>query len=516
MKEPLVLTYDIGTQSTRAMLINQHGKILDFKQIKYTTPYIVKEEGFAEQTPNFYYDMMCKVSNELKESCGQYFEDIIAVTITTIRNNVVLLDKDKNALRDIIIWIDNRRSNSPLPMPKPVKSLLGMVGLEETLTSIYQDFKSVWFKEHEPEIWAKTDKYVMLSTYLNYLLTGELKDTPANMIAPLPFSMKNRDWDHKFGMQSKLIGIPLEMMCELTETGSEIGNITKKASEDLGIPCGLPLIASGSDKGCETLGLSVIKDNQAAISFGTIGTIQFASKKYFDVMAFTPSYPAVVPGRYNPETNIYRGFWMVSWFIKNFCTEEQKIAKELGCMTEDVLNSKLKDIPIGCNGLLLQPYWGGCFYDSSAKGSIVGFTDVHTKYHLYRAIIEGIGMTLRTGLYNMQKKSGQQITEIFVGGGGSQSPEICQIVADIFNLPVKRTQTHEACGVGSSMVAFIARGIYKDYDDAIKNMVEIKDIFEPIPENHAQYEKIYTELYGKIQPKLKPIYKKMKTGNYNF
>ena len=97
-----------------------------------------------------------------------------------------------------------------------------------------------------------------------------------------------------------------------------------------------------------------------------------------------------MPGLYNPETNIYRGFWMVSWFIKNFCTEEQKIAEEMGCMTEDVLNSKLKDIPIGCNGLFLQPYWGGCFYDSSAKGSIVGFTDTHTKYHLYRAIIEGI------------------------------------------------------------------------------------------------------------------------------
>ena len=459
---------------------------------------------------------MCKVSKELKETSGNLFNDIIAVTITTIRNNVVLLDKDKNPLRDIIIWIDNRRSHTPLPVPKIASKALDIIGLNETLTSIYQDFKSVWFKENEPEIWAKTDKYVMLSTYLNYLLTGVLKDTPANMIAPLPFSMKNRDWDYKFGFQSKLIGIPLEMMCELSETGTEIGKITQKAAEDLGIPAGLPLIASGSDKGCETLGLSVIHPNQAAISFGTIGTIQFACEKYFDVKPFSPSYPAVVPGLYNPETNIYRGFWMVSWFIKNFCSEEQKTAEEIGCMTEDVLNSKLKDIPIGCNGLLLQPYWGGSFDDSSAKGSIVGFTDIHTKYHLYRAIIEGIGMTLRTGLYNMQKKSGQTIDEIFVGGGGSQSPEICQIVADIFNLPVKRTQTHEACGVGSSIVAFIAEGIYKDYEDAIQNMVSVNDVFNPIPENHAKYEKIYTELYGKIQPKLKPIYKKMKNGNYDF
>ena len=116
----------------------------------------------------------------------------------------------------------------------------------------------------------------------------------------------------------------------------------------------------------------------------------------------------------------------------------------------------------------------------------------------------------------MQKKSGQTITEIYVGGGGSRSPEICQIVADIFNLPVKRTQTHEACGIGSSMVAFIARGVYKDYNEAIENMVNIKDTFNPIPENHKKYEKIYTELYGKIQPVLKPIYKKMKKGNYNF
>lgn len=289
--------------------------------------------------------------------------------------------------------------------------------------------------------------------------------------------------------------------------GTVIGTITDEASALTGIPAGLPLIATGSDKGCETLGLSVIHDNQAAVSFGTTATLQMAVKDYFEPQKFMPAYPAIPNDMYNPEFEVYRGFWMLSWFIEQFGAVDKAEAQAKGVSPEQLLNERIRDIAPGSDGLLLQPFWTAGITNSNAKGAIVGFADYHTRYHLYRAIIEGVCMELYHGLQIMQKRSGKKITEIFVGGGGAQSDEVCQITADLFGLPVKRIQTHEASAIGSSMVAFIEKGILKDYDDAISHMVQEKDVFRPNEENHTVYMEYYDKAYSHLSDKLKGINK---------
>ena len=112
-------------------------------------------------------------------------------------------------------------------------------------------------------------------------------------------------------------------------------------------------------------------------------------------------------------------------------------------------------------------------------------------------------MELYHGLATMQKRSGKTVKELFVGGGGAKSDVVCQIAADVFGLPVKRSQTHEASAVGSSMVAFIAQGTFRDYDDAITHMVQLKDEFKPDAENHRIYTEYYDAVYSKLPASLK-------------
>ncbi|MEG1520773.1 MAG: FGGY-family carbohydrate kinase, partial [Clostridia bacterium] len=278
----------------------------------------------------------------------------------------------------------------------------------------------------------------------------------------------------------------------------------------LGLPKGLPLIVTGSDKSCETLGLSVHKKNQASLSFGTTATVQFATADYFEPMPFVPSYPSVVHGMYNPEIQIYRGYWMLSWFKKEFAAKEVEQAKELGISAEELLNKRLQEVPAGCDGLVLQPFWGPGVSNPNARGSIIGFSDVHTRIHIYRAIIEGIGFALIDGMKNMEKRGKQKITEIYVGGGGSQSDEICQITANMFGLTVKRIQTHEACGLGASMIAFKGMGEFKTIDEAIENMARDTDIFTPDENEHKIYTQLYENVYCKVYGKLEPLYKTIK------
>jgi len=225
-------------------------------------------------------------------------------------------------------------------------------------------------------------------------------------------------------------------------------------------------------------------------------------------LPFIPAYPSVIKEHYNPEVQIYRGYWLISWFKKEFAAKEVEEAIIKGVSAEELLNSRLREIPPGCNGLVFQPYFTPGVVMPKARGSVIGFSDVHSRLHIYRAIIEGINYALMDGLKSLEKRGKLKVKEIFVAGGGAQSDEICQITANMFGVPVKRIQTYEASGLGSSIVAFVAKGVFSDINEAIKSMVHIKDEFLPDEEEHKLYEKLFNEIFSKIFKKLFPLYKK--------
>ncbi len=153
------------------------------------------------------------------------------------------------------------------------------------------------------------------------------------------------------------------------------------------------------------------------------------------LIPFMPPYPVSIKGSFNPEVEIFRGYWMVSWFKKEFAERETLEAKERGVPPETILDEHLEDIPPGSQGLMLQPYWGPGLKMPEARGSMIGFGDVHTRAHIYRAIIEGIRYALLEGVEHIEYGSGQRLTGIMVSGGGSEGNSICQITADLFDRP---------------------------------------------------------------------------------
>jgi len=510
--EPLVLTFDVGTQSMRGMLINQKGEIEALEQHIYKEPYYSKNKDWAEQKPDFYYEVLCVLAKKLKKNHKEKFNRVVAVTSTVFRDSTLCLDENNKPIRDLILWLDKREIDSDeLPIPSFQRMVFKLLGIWDIVDKQHNQSVCNYIMSREPEIWEKTNKYVVLSTYINYKLCGNLIDSSANTIGHFPINYKKGTWSGKLDIKRCLFNVPNEKLCDLVEPGSKIGEISKECSEDSGIKEGLPVIVTGSDKGCETIGLSVTSKNKAAVSFGTSATIQFTTKDYFEPKAFCPSYPSPLKGYYNPETQVYRGYWMLSWFKNNFVKESEfKEAEKQKISIEDYFNKHLKDINAGSDGLLLQPFWSPGVANPNAKGAIIGWSDVQNKHHIYRAIIEGINYEIMDGLFTMEKRGHHNIKEIFIGGGGSKSSEICQICADMLGLPVKRIQTHEACGLGSSIIAFVSLGIYKDINEAIANMVKVKDIFEPDMKTHDFYLDVYKNVYKNMGKKLEPYYVRTK------
>ncbi|MDZ4906958.1 carbohydrate kinase, partial [Clostridium perfringens] len=205
---------------------------------------------------------------------------MIAVTCTTIRGSYICVDKDGESLRDLILWLDKRETVDMEPIKMTTKLLFNLIGMGEDVELQRKVSDCNWIKTYEPEIWDKTYKYLLLSGYLNYKLTGKFIDSCANMIGHIPFDSKSRGWMGANNIKRCIFDVEKEKLCDLVEPGEIIGEISLEASEMTGIETHLSLIATGSDKGCETLGLSCSTPNKAAISFGTTATIQLTTDRY--------------------------------------------------------------------------------------------------------------------------------------------------------------------------------------------------------------------------------------------
>ncbi len=506
--DPLVLTFDFGTQSVRAMLVDKKGKILAIRKEKYDIPYYSKKMGYCEQSFDTYWKFACLASNGLKEDAGKLWDDVKCVTVTTIRDTFTLTDDMGVPLRDFIIWLDQRRAVCEKPLPILQRLMFKLVGMDYAIERQREICRSYWIKENEPGMWEKAAKYGNLSAVVHARLTSVYKDSSAAMIGHIPFDNKHKTWMKKSNLQFPIFSIEEDKLTDLVDPTDLIGHVTKEASIETGIKEGLPLYASGSDKGCETLGSGVMDGHSASLSFGTSATIQFSTKKYIEPAAFLPAYPAINPALFNPELQVFRGCWMFSWFIENFAKDDAEKARKKGISTEEELNSHLKDVPIGSGGLMLMPYWNAPLKLPEARGAIIGFMPDHNKYYLYRSIIEGIAFTLYSGFLNLKKRTKQDIEYLVISGGGANSPEICQIAADIFGLPVKKTKEYEASGIGSSICGFVALRVYDTFEEAVKNMVSYEKTFEPDMGKHKEYMDIYETIYKKAYPALRPVFKK--------
>ena len=510
MKENF-LVIDIGTQSLRASIVDKKGDILLFSQQKYEVAYNSPEEGFAEQDVDYYIQKLCDATNDLKNKDEELFSTILGMDVVDFRDSSIILDKDKKPIRPAILWLDQRVT---LLHGKNLKAyekvLFGLIGMSDTVKYNAERTVTWWLRQNEPENWRKMKYFCTLGAYFNYRITNNLVVSSADCIGHYPIDFKKGKWFPAWHPKHDIFGIPKDALPELVPVGSKIGEVSEEFSKLSSIPAGTPLFASGSDKACETFGNGCIEPNQASISLGTACSIDVVSNKYSEPEKFLPSYQAPYKGYYDLEIQIYRGLWMIPWFIEEFGSEDVKLAEKEGISVEEHLNKMIEKIPAGSDGLVLQPYWGPGLKRPNAKGSIIGFSAVHTRYHLYRAIIEGIIFGLREGLDEIMRKTHRKPDYLVVSGGGSDSKIFLQIIADIFGIEVHKSYNTESSTLGGAMSGFIHAGVYKDANEALVNMVKQGPVIKPDLKNHAIYDKLYKKVYLKMYPSLKKCYNNCK------
>lgn len=512
-KIPLVLTIDVGTQSVRASIIDQTGVIKALERQQYQPIYHSPRPGFAEHNPDYYFEAVTNVCRLLQKNHPDLMSEVIAMGLTTFRDSPVFLDENFKPVRPMILWLDQRQAALTKKLNPLVRFIFWVVGMKETVRLNMKRTPAIWVQENEPEIWEKTKHYCNISTYLTYKILGEFIDCSANQTGHFPINFRGRKWYKDGALKGHIFRIPNAKLCKLKQPGEVLGYISKETSAITGIPEGIPFYATGTDKGCETIGNGCDHSAMASISYGTASSVDVHNRKYHEPETFLPAYASSIPDYYQMEVQVYRGYWMINWFLKEFGETESAEALILRVAPEKILNDKMMEIPPGSEGLILQPYWGPGLKRPLARGAIVGFSDYHSRIHVYRAIVEGIAFALREALEGIEKKQKQRVHELRVSGGGSRSPAICQITADIFNRPVSRIQTEESSSLGVAIAVFLAHKAFASYKEATQAMVRVKDTFTPNPENVEKYNHLYKKIYKKLYPKLSRIYKNLRTYN---
>ncbi len=511
MTAPLILAIDNGTQSVRALLFNLEGDLVG-KGKEEIEPYFSDQPGWAEQHPEYYWQSLGKACNQLWAPTDAHPEDVRAVTLTTQRGTVLNLDQQGHVLRPAITWLDQRHATVDGPVRGPWGWAFKLLGLQETIRRFRENTQANWIAQNQPDLWNRTDKFVLLSGYLNWRLTGRMVDSVGSQVGYIPFDYKRQAWAGKRDFKWQLMPIKPSMLPELVQPGEKMGTLQAEAASHLGVPEGLPVMAAASDKACEILGSGGHAPDIGCMSYGTTATINTTSARYVEPIRFMPPYPSAIPHHYCTEVMIYRGFWMVSWFKREFGQREQRIAEERGIQPERLFDELVNEVPPGSMGLTLQPYWspGVRQPGPEAKGAIIGFGDVHTRSHIYRAILEGLAYALREGKERIEKRTGVPITRLRVAGGGSQSDAAMQLTADIFGLPAERPHTYETSGLGAAIDAAVGMGYYPDFETAVGKMTRVGQVFRPNPETRQLYDRLYREVYRGMYGRLQPLYARIR------
>jgi sugar (pentulose or hexulose) kinase len=506
-----VIAIDVGTQSVRALVFDPTGTLVALARVPIE-PYVSPGPGWAEQDPELYWRSIGEACQRVLADPAVRTDAIAGLTITTQRGTVVVTDAAGVPLRPAMVWLDQRRTPDVPPIGGTTGLAFRALGVRDTVASFAADCEANWIRRFEPDTWSSIRRYGLLSAFLTERLTGRWVDSSAAQVGYLPFDFKRFRWADDGDWKWRLAPVERGWLPELVPPTGRLGDLTPAAAGLTGLPVGLPVIAAAADKACEVLGSGAIAPDVAGVSYGTTATINTTLDRYREAIPLVPPYPAAIPGWYSLEIQIYRGYWMVEWFKREFGHHEVATAVARGIAPEALFDDLVRSVPAGSMGLTLQPYWspGVRIPGPDAKGAIIGFGDVHTRAHVYRAILEGLAYALREGAERTAGRTGVPLTSLRLAGGGSQSDAATQLTADVFGLPVARVHTHETSGLGAAIDGMVGLGLHPDVPTGSAAMVRVGEVRDPDPATHAVYDDLFRSVYRPMYDRLKPLYREIR------
>ena len=507
MSSRLVVSIDSSTTACKAIAWDMRGQALAEGRAAY--PLIQPARGWHEQNAEDWWAGACRALGACVDQVQG--SQIDAIAITHQRETFVPVDADGTPIRNAIMWNDERSAAQVAALERNFgPELHRLTGKPPSMTASIS--KLLWLAEHEPELVARTARFLDVHAFLVHRLTGQYRTGLANADPLGVLDMERRTWADDL---IRAIGLRPDQFVELVEPGAVIGFVTPVAAAATGLPAGLPVIAGAGDGHCAGLGANVTREGIAYLNLGTGIASGACSPTYLCDRAFR-TLIAPVPGSYYVEHILRGGVYTVAWFVERFAADLR--GGEQGRSAEAILEEAAAQIAPGAEGLMLVPYWNNVmnpYWDPLASGITVGWSGVHGRAHFYRAILEGIAYEQRLVGDAMMAAAGQRFAEYVGMGGGSRSRLWLQIMADVTGVPVVQSTTNEATCLGAGILAAVGAGWYADARAAAEAMTGTSGCYVPDGATMAVYNRLYQEVYRSLFPTLQAALDRLSLLTHN-
>ncbi|RLA77310.1 MAG: autoinducer-2 kinase [Deltaproteobacteria bacterium] len=485
-----LMAIDAGTGSIRAVIFDTKGNQIAMSQQEWTH---IEEDG-VPNSMSFDCDKNWKLTVQcIKESiklASIDIKDILAVSSTSMREGIVLYDKDGDELF-AVANVDARAS-------KEVKYLKeNFVGIEEEFYKLSgQTFalgalpRILWLKNNKPEVYERVAKIGMISDWILYKLSGIFSTDPSNGGTSGIFSLEKRDWVSD--MASK-IGLKDDIFPKVYEVGDVLGKVTNTT-------CGLDsetlVVQGGGDVQLGSAGLGVVELGDVAILGGSFWqqVVNMKSDTVPPIDMGIRVNPHVVPSQSQAEGITFFSGLVMRWFRDSFCGLEKLEAKVRNIDVYQILEEKASKIPVGSNGIIPifsdSMKYGKWYHAAPSFLNLSIDSEVCNIASMFRSLQENACIVSDINLKKIERFSGLKTKEIVFAGGASKGALWSQILADVTGCKVKISKVTEATALGAAMAAGVGAEIYDDLKSAAKELVVWDKEYIPNMDNHKKYKEI--------------------------
>lgn len=484
-----VMGIDVSTTATKAVLIDETGAVaaVGVGEYGYETP----RPMWSEQDPALWWEAAVSAITSALGSGGARSSDVKAIGLTGQMHGLVLLDPKGDVLRPAILWNDQRTAAECDEMRNRLgrDRLISITG-NDALTGFTAP-KILWVRNNEPDVYGRVAQILLPKDYLRHRLTGEYATDKAGAGGTSLLDLVSRDWSDEI---LDTLGIDPALLPRTHEGPVVTGQVTAAAAEATGLAPGTPVVAGGGDQAANAVGTGAVTEGIVSLSLGTSGVVFVATDRpRFDPQGRLHAFPHAVPDRWHLMGVMLSAAGSLRWFRDAFAP-----GVDFGELT-----ARSADVPPGSEGLTFLPYLTGertPHSDPLAKGGFVGLTVRHDLNHLTRAVLEGVAFGLKDALDLMVGSGSERPDEIRASGGGIQSPEWRQILADVLGAQIVPVEKPEGAAYGAGILASIGVGWHADADESTGAWVKLGTPTAPsenlsrYAEHHERYKALYPAL----------------------
>ena len=474
----LLLGVDVGTSAVKAALVDVLGNLQAVGRAEY--PVFHLRPAWVEQDPEDWWRATCLAVRKVLGEVPRAAERVLGVAVSSQAPTLLALDRAGQPLRRAMIWMDRRAEAEASRLAE----LVGATEIHRITGNRPDAFfvaaRLLWMKTHEPELAARTGRFVQVNGYINHWLTGTWTMDPVHAVL-----LQLRDYST--GQWSEVLcdacGVEPSQFPEVMEGSQVQGEVTREAADSTGLRTGTPVMAGTVDGSAAALEAGVVEPGVAAEMTGTSTVFLMPNDRGLTEPALI-AMPHAVPGLHLLLGAMVSSGASLRWFRDQLGQPDDPF---------DLLTGQAADVKVGSEGVIFLPYMMGersPLWHTNARGVFFGLSLATSKAALIRAILEGAAFALR---HNMEValRAGAEVREVRSVGGCSRSGLWNQIKADVLGRPFLLPRTSVGAPFGDVILAGMGAGLYPDVRKSLGEMVQIERRFEPNQANHERYTGIY-------------------------